>query len=129
MPVSCSYALEVSKVELLNPMDILRDMPEDRVAALRSPMRTTVKHTIFYVADVPEVCRVELYRQSPDGRKLTLAIVEQGTFFGEMSLIDLRLEGTYAMALEDCVICVLSRHDLESLILEHPTVARRGVTS
>lgn len=131
MPVSSSFEFEASKLELLSAMDILRDLTEELVGALTAPMRTAAKDTIFYGPDGPEVLfllksgRVKLYRQSPDGRKLTLAIVDRGTFFGEMSLIDLHLEGTYAVALEDCVICVLSRYDLESLMLEHPMVALR----
>ncbi len=123
----------VNKLELLSSMDILRDLTEDQIETLmdKSPMRTAQKDTIFYGLDGPEVLfllksgKVELFRQSPDGRKLTLANVEEGTFFGEMSLIGLHLNGTHAMAREDCVICVLSRHDLESLMLEHPTVALR----
>ncbi len=123
----------VNKLELLSSMDILRDLTEDQIETLmdKSPMRTALKDTIFYGLDGPEVLfllksgKVELFRQSPDGRKLTLANVEEGTFFGEMSLIGLHLNGTHAMAREDCVICVLSRHDLESLMLEHPTVALR----
>ena len=123
----------VNKLELLSSMDILQDLTEDEIETLmdKSPMRTALKDTIFYGLDGPEVLfllksgKVELFRQTPDGRKLTLATVEEGTFFGEMSLIGLRLHGTYAMAREDCVICVLSRHDLESLMLEHPTVALR----
>ena len=130
-PLPESYG--VSKLELLSSMDILRDLTEDEIENLmdKSPMRTVLKDTVFYGLDGPEALfllksgKVELSRQSPDGRKLTLATVEEGTFFGEMSLIGLHLNGTYAMAREDCVICVLSRHDLESLMLEHPTVALR----
>ena len=42
-----------------------------------------------------------------------------------MSLVGQRLLGTCAIALEDSVICALSRHDVESLILEHPRAAFR----
>ncbi len=123
----------INKLELLSSMDILRDLTEDEIETLmdKSPMRTALKDTIFYGLDGPEVLfllksgKVELFRQSPDGRKLTLATIEEGPFCGEMSLIGLHLNGTYAMAREDCVMCVLSRHDLESLMLEHPTVALR----
>ena len=123
----------INKLELLSSMDILSDLTEEEIETLmdKSPMRTAAKDTIFYGLDGPEVLfllksgRVELYRHSPEGRKLTLATVEEGTFFGEMSLIGLHLNGTFAMAREDCVICVLSSHDLESLMLEHPTVALR----
>lgn len=69
--------------------------------------------------------QVELYRQSPDGQRLTLAIIEERTFFGEMSLVDVHMEGTFAEAHEDSVICILSRHDVEDLILKHPVVAIR----
>ena len=126
--------LEAQKIELLSAMDIFRDMPEADVDALMAatPMRTAVKGTMFYgAADGPEVLfllksgRVELYRESADGKKLTLAIVEQGSFFGEMSLVGQRLVGTCAIALEDSVICALSRHDVEALILEHPRAAFR----
>ena len=56
-------------------------------------MLTASKRTIFYGEEEgPEVLfllksgRVKLERVSPAGRKLTLDIVEHGTFFGEMSL-------------------------------------------
>ena len=126
--------LEAQKIELLSAMDIFRDMPEADVDALMAaaPMRTAGKGTMFYgAADGPEVLfllksgRVELYRESSDGKKLTLAIVEHGSFFGEMSLVGQRLLGTRAIALEDSVICALSRHDVEALILEHPRAALR----
>lgn len=129
------YTKEADKMELLSAMDILQDLPKDQIEALidQTPMRTAVKGTMIFGAEGAEVLfllksgQVELYRQSADGRKLTLAIVEQNTFFGEMSLVDLHLEGTYAMAREDCVICVLSRHDLEELMLDYPQVAIRVV--
>ena len=69
--------------------------------------------------------RVELYRQTPGGKRLTVAIVEQGAFFGEMSLVGQRLLGTYARAIEESVICALSRNDVERLMLQHPSVAIR----
>ena len=130
-----SFPPGVKKLELLSSMDILRDLSEDEIQAFmdKSPMRTAARDTIFYGLDGPEALfllksgEVELYRQSPDGRKLTLATVKEGTFFGEMSLIGLHLNGTYAVAREDCVICVMSRHDVEGLVLEHPTVALRVV--
>ncbi len=127
--------LEANKLRLLSAMDILRDLPEEEVSMLvdRSPMHTVRKGMKIYGPDGPEVLfllksgQVELYRQSPDGRRLTIAIVEAHTFFGEMSLIGLELSGTHAQAREDSVICLLSRKDVESLMLEYPIVAIRIV--
>ena len=133
-PARDSGLVESGKLELLSAMDILSDLSEAEIDALMdgTPMRTAPKGTIFYGAeDGPEVLfllksgKVELYRESPDGKKLTLAIVEQGSFFGEMSLVDQHPLGTCALALEDSAICALSRHDVEALILEHPSAAFR----
>ena len=129
-----TYPQESHKLELLSAMDIFQDLPEQDVEALMdaTPMLTAIKGTVFYgEEDGPEVLfllksgRVKLERVSPDGRKLTLAIVEKGTFFGEMSLVGQSLIGTQAVAIEDSVICALSRHDLRSLMLENSEVALR----
>ena len=122
------------RLELLSAMSIFRDLSEEDVAGLMdsAPMRTSGKGTVFYGAqDGPEVLfllksgRVELYRESPAGKKLTLAVIEPGAIFGEMSLVDQRLVGTSAMAVEDSVICAMSRDDVQALMLRHPAVAVR----
>ena len=126
---------ELAKLELLSAMNILQDLPEQELEALMAeiPIHTAKKGTIFYGTDGPEVLfllksgKVELYRLSPEGKRLTLVIVEQGTIFGEMSLIGQRLVGTCAIALEDSVICALSRHDVEALMVQHPQVALRVI--
>ena len=95
-------------------------------------MQTVPSETVLYrPEDGPETLfllksgRVELYRESVDGRRLTLAIVDEGTFFGEMSLVDEGLRGTGAVAIEDSVVCALGTDDVRSLMLRHPTVALR----
>ena len=126
---------EADKIELLSAMDIFRGLPQEEIGPLMNTtsMLTAKKGTEIYGFDGPEVLfllksgRVELYRQSVEGKKLTLAYVEQGTFFGEMSLIGQRLVGTCAVAVEDSVICALSRHDMESLMLEYPVIALRVI--
>jgi len=126
---------EPEKLELLGAMNILQDLPEQELEALMSeiPIHTAKKGTKFFGSDGPEVLfllksgKVELYRLSPEGKRLTLVIVEQGTIFGEMSFIGQRLVGTCAIALEDSVICALSRHDVESLMVQHPQVALRVI--
>jgi CRP-like cAMP-binding protein len=69
--------------------------------------------------------RVQLYRLSADGRKFVVAVLQKGAIFGHMALVGQRLHHTFAEALEDCVICVWSRKDVERLILEQPRVALR----
>ena len=47
------------------------------------------------------------------------------TLFGEMALLGTRMHNTFAEAVDDCLICVMSRTDLERMILSKPRVALR----
>ncbi|MGH2531449.1 MAG: Crp/Fnr family transcriptional regulator [Thermomicrobiales bacterium] len=95
-------------------------------------MVTCEKGRVFYTPDEPgEVVfilkrgRVELYRLAADGRKLVVATLGPHTIFGEMGLIGQKMYGCYAEAAEDCLICVLSRTDLQALVRRNPDVGLR----
>ncbi len=66
---------------------------------------------------------VRIYRLAPDGRKLVLTQLGPGTAFGEMSFLGQSMTGSFAEAVDDCTVCVMSRVDIEELIREHPGVA------
>jgi CRP-like cAMP-binding protein len=95
-------------------------------------MVTCDRGRVFYTPDEPgEVVfllkrgRVDLYRLAPDGRKLVVATLGDHTLFGEMSLIGQQMYGCFAEAAEDCLLCVLSRSDLQALIRRNPEVGLR----
>jgi CRP-like cAMP-binding protein len=67
--------------------------------------------------------RVRLYRMAADGRKLVLATLVPGAVFGEMAAIGQSMIDSYAEAIDECVVCIMSRVDIEQVMLEHPTVA------
>ena len=69
--------------------------------------------------------RVNLYRINPDGKKLVTATIEPGTVFGEMSLVGQGMHDTFAEAAEECTLCVMSRSDVEHLLLSKPRVGLR----
>jgi CRP/FNR family cyclic AMP-dependent transcriptional regulator len=69
--------------------------------------------------------RVQLYRISPDGKKLVIATIGPGSIFGEMALIGQGMHNTFAEATEDCVLLVMSREDVEHLLVTKPKVALR----
>src|SRR5215210_7748379 len=48
--------------------------------------------------------RVRLYRQTPEGKQLTVAVLDRGTVFGESSLIGQTHAGVYAEAAEHCLL-------------------------
>jgi len=124
------------KRDYLLTIDILRDLLPNDLAELdrQTEMLTSPKGRILYSQDdqaealfLLKKGRVQLYRLTPSGKRLELATLEPGTFFGEMPLLGESLRHTYAEAASDCLLCVMSRADVERLIREHPPVALRMV--
>ena len=122
------------KVAYLSEVDIFQDLSQVDMAEIAQA--TTMSHCdagrIFYMPEeTGEVLfllksgRVQLYRISPDGKKLVVAMLGPGAVFGEMSLIGQGMHNTFAEALESCVLCVMSRSDVERLLLLKPQVALR----
>lgn len=56
-------------------------------------------------------------------RNKTLAYLERGEFFGEMSLLDRELRSASSVALEDCELLVISKQDFRALIGRYPRIS------
>jgi CRP-like cAMP-binding protein len=67
--------------------------------------------------------RVRIYKLSPEGRALTLMVLEPRTLFGEMTLVGQWLHDTFAEAMTECVIGVVGRETLRRILERHPQVA------
>lgn len=122
------------KLGYLSDVDLFRDLSErDRGELDRMTTITSVpRGRVFYQPeDVGEVLflvktgQVQLYRISPEGKKLVIATLGPGTLFGEMALLGQQMHNAFAEALDDCLILVMSRADLERLILNKPVVGLR----
>jgi len=68
---------------------------------------------------------VQIYRISPEGKKFIIDNLGAGAVFGEMALIGHHMHSSFAQALEDSVLCLIRRDDLERLLLDKPKVALR----
>jgi CRP-like cAMP-binding protein len=123
------------KTYYLSSIDVFRDLPRSEVERLAETTRmiSCLRGKVVYRAgDSNEALfllktgRVQIVRESVDGRRLITAVLEAHTFFGEMALVGQRFpQDSTAEAVEDALICVLSRKDLERLILQHPRVGLR----
>jgi CRP-like cAMP-binding protein len=122
------------KLGYLSDVDLFRDLSDKDMTELdRMTTITTVpKGRVFdQPEDVGEVLflvksgQVQLYRISPEGKKLVIATLGAGTLFGEMALLGQQMHNAFAEALDDCLILVMSRADLERLILNKPLVGLR----
>jgi len=123
-----------AKLGYLSETDVFVSLSSDERVWLaeNTTMVTCEKGRVFYTPDEPsEVIfilkrgRVDLYRLAPDGRKLVVTRLDTHTIFGEMSLLGQGMYGCYAEAVDDCLICVLSRADLHVIIRRNPDVGLR----
>ena len=122
------------KIGYLSDVDLFRDLSDrDRVELERMTTHTSVPRgrILYQPEDVSEVLflvrqgRVQLYRISPEGKKLVIATLGPGALFGEMALLGQQMHNAFAEALDDCSILVMSRTDLERLILSKPVLGQR----
>lgn len=127
-------AQPAEKMRYLSELTVFQDLSPREMEDLNriTTMSTVPKGRVFYRPEEPgEVLfilkegKVQLYRISPEGKKLVITTLGSHTLFGEMALLGAKMHNTFAEAAEDCLICVMSRNDLERLILSKPQVALR----
>jgi CRP/FNR family cyclic AMP-dependent transcriptional regulator len=118
----------------LSEVDIFCDLSpaEMEAIALAAPMRTYGAGEVLYSPHEPVEAlfilkrgRVRVFRVSADGRTLTTAIITSGTIFGEMVLLGQRMYDNFAEALEEAVVCVMSRSDVQRFLLSDSRIAAR----
>ena len=68
---------------------------------------------------------VQIYRMSPEGRKLVIAHLLPHSFFGELSCIGQGMYDTFAEVTETSVIVTMNCAVLNQLLLTKPQIARR----
>ncbi len=128
--------MQSNKLTYLSHIQVFRDLTPNELAEMdrQLTMSTCQAGKIFYMPeDSGEVLfllkkgRVQLYRIAPNGKKLIVATLGPGAIFGEMSLVGQGMHNTFAEAVDKCVLCVMSRSDVERLMREKPEVAFRFV--
>ena len=125
-----------TKLTYLSNIDLFQDLSPHELEEMdrQITMSSCEPGRIFYMPeDSGEVLfllkkgKVQLYRISPSGKKLVVETLGPGTLFGEMSLVGQGMHNTFAEAIEECLLCVMSRRDVERLMREKPMVAFRFV--
>lgn len=125
---------ELLKQTHLSESEIFRDLTGEQLkeVAAMSSMTTCHRGRVFYEPDqtgevlfILKKGSVALYRITEDGRKLVTATVQEKSVFGEMSMLGQGMSDSYAEALEECTLCVMSRDDVTRLIGRYPAIAVR----
>jgi CRP/FNR family transcriptional regulator, cyclic AMP receptor protein len=122
------------KIWCMAEVDIFCDLDETEMDALSAaaPMKTYAAGALIYTPHQPletlfilKKGRIRIFRISPDGRALTTAIIEPGTIFGEMVIVGQRMHDSFAEALDEVVVCVMTKADVRRLLLGDPRIAAR----
>jgi CRP/FNR family transcriptional regulator, cyclic AMP receptor protein len=118
------------EVKLLSMVDILQPLSDEELEELahRCPDRHIDEGEFLYTPSDPNERlfvlkrgKVRIYRVA-EGSELTLAMVDEGTVFGEMALTGQHLREAHAQAMEPSLVLSMGRADLEHFISENPKV-------
>jgi CRP-like cAMP-binding protein len=122
------------RLAMLAEIDIFADLSRTEMKAIAqaAPMRTypagAVLHSPHNQVEALFILkrgRVRIFRLSPDGRALTTAIIQPGTIFGEMVLLGQQMYDNYAEALDEALVCVINRDDVNRFLLSDARIATR----
>ncbi|MFC6286118.1 Crp/Fnr family transcriptional regulator [Nocardioides sp. GCM10027113] len=127
-------SLDPERTWCLSEVDIFADLSDDEMERMAeaAPMRTYPAGALLYTPQqqtetlfILKRGRVRIFRLSADGRALTTAILEPGTIFGEMVVVGQLMHDNFAEALDETVVCVMGRRDVQRLLLGDPRIATR----
>jgi CRP-like cAMP-binding protein len=127
-------AATFDKLGMLRASDLFHGLSDEQMADVEkvTVMTTCKRGNLIYGQDdrtetlfLLKKGSVALYRLSPEGKKLTTALIAPGTLFGDMEFTGSTLAGSFAEASEDSILCVMTRHDLEQLISRYPVIGIR----
>ena len=134
MQPTTAQAERTDKLTYLSMVEIFQDLSESEIQHIEqiTTMVTTPKGRVFYSPhDANEVLfllkkgTVEVYRINAEGKKLVTARLQAGSVFGKMGILGQRMDEAYAEATSECLICVMSRSDVEQILLKDPRIAVR----
>lgn len=66
--------------------------------------------------------RVKLTRTSAEGKEMIVALINPGDVFGEMSIVDDTERTDYAITMDKCLICAISKNDFREFIEKNPSL-------
>ena len=122
----------MEKIELLQSVSIFWDLNENDLGHIADKM--VAKHFengnyIFLEDSEGKQCffvlegSVKVTRLSKDGREVILAMLNEGDFFGEMSLLDGESRSANVIALEKTKVLTLDRNDFIAVVNDYPQIA------
>ena len=122
----------MKKIKLLQSVELFWDLKDEELGYISEKMvarKYDPGNCIFLEESDGEQCffvvkgSVKVTRLSKDGREVILAMLNEGDFFGEMSLLDGKSRSANVIALEKTEVLTLNRKDFLIVLQEYPKIA------
>ncbi|WP_419798939.1 MAG: Crp/Fnr family transcriptional regulator [Terasakiella sp.] len=113
----------LSNSELLSGLD---GAMLDRLLSMTVTRRLDKNETLFVKGDPGDSLfgvqegKIKIVTTSPNGKEVTLNIIEEGQFFGEIALLDGMDRTADAVAMEKTEVLVIQRRDFIPFLEKHP---------
>lgn len=69
--------------------------------------------------------KIRIYRLSESGKEQLVRILTPGDFTGELALFHESIHKSYAEAMKDTSVCMITRSDLQEFLLKYPSISLR----
>ncbi|PTX64717.1 CRP/FNR family transcriptional regulator [Melghirimyces profundicolus] len=122
----------MNKLWYLSQINLMEELPLEDLKEIdrMAPMSKTPKGTIISSPEEPQPAlyllkkgKVRLYKLNREGKEFTLGILGDGNIFGEVETFSTGTRDTYVQAMEETLLCVLNKKDLEEFMKERPSLA------
>jgi len=123
-----------SKLWYLENFNLFEGLSPDKIKELgkKLSMSNKDKNEIIYFADEPSNSifllkegHVKLTRISDDGKEAITAVLKPGEIFGELAIAGGSIREDTAIALDETIICTISKENFENLLIENPKLNLR----
>ncbi len=124
--------MPLTPLEVIKRVPLFASLPEPEVVAFAdlTRERTYPKGSVILFEDDPgdalflvAAGQVKVVLIGEDGREVILSVLGEGSFFGEMSLLDDEPRSAHVIAMEDSNLLALRREDFHSRLRSSPEVA------
>ena len=130
--------LTVSKILVLKKLPLFRDMKPDLLSCLAKITKERVvgkSHRIFEKGEDGTTMyviingSVRIHDENGDTSNNTLAILHEGEFFGELSILDNEKRSASATAVDNSVLLEISQDSFRSMMIDNFDLAQNLISS
>ncbi len=110
-------SLKNEELDAIYELSFTKNCPKDTVILLENEEGDT----LFIIING----KVKVTTFSERGKEVIFSILNEGDFFGDMSLLDGKPRSATVISMEDSKLRLIRRHDFNNLIEKHPRIALR----